>query len=492
MSLSICADCLSQLRISSKTTTAVASGIIQTPQSFAFHSSAARYANPVKKKTGPRPEVRHRQALSMRMKKKGKDRPKPPPIGERRAQRQRIVLSNTNAIAVSDLQNWSKENMVDPACAGQVLGLDGALLDQLRDSKAFKRTQNWSLFRRPATLIRSETLKIGQDIQKLSNSPSPTTVKHLVIGEKASGKSTLMLQTMCMAFMNNWVVINVPEAKDFVNNTSSYAPVKEGGAEHATSEQLYIHPHLTQALLTRAMYSNEAVLKTLKLNHPVPKEFSLKPHATLKDLAQVAVEDHTLAWPVWQAFWRELHEPGTKPRPPVLLTVDGFDHWMGPTKYRSAEFKIIHAHQFTLIRQFTNLLFSNNDAALPSPLANGGLMFFCTSGSNTPAYPTFTVLLNQMQARAKGISPTSPDFPLPAPYSKADPYVMDLMPRTEGIKLLDLNGSSVLESKGLLEYFVRSGVLQTTLTEAAIAEYRGLSNGGIMGELAKLGRRIRV
>jgi len=56
--------------------------------------------------------------------------------------------------------------------------------------------------------------------------------------------------------------------------------------------------------------------------------------------------------------------------------------------------------------------------------------------------------------------------------------------------LLELKGLSVPESKGYLEYFVRSGLLRATVTPGTVAEFRCLSNGGVVGELAKLGARV--
>lgn len=182
-------------------------------QTSSFHNTAAQYASPLKKKSGPLVPVRARQSQSAKMKKKVRERPKLQPIGERAALRRRIVLSNTNALEVPGMDNWSSENLVDPELVGKVVGLDGALLDQLRDSKAFKTTQNWSLFRRPATLIRSETLGVGQDMEEISSTQEPKTVRHLISGERASGKSILMLQTMCMAYMKKWIVLNAPEGK---------------------------------------------------------------------------------------------------------------------------------------------------------------------------------------------------------------------------------------------------------------------------------------
>ena len=108
------------------------------------------------------------------------------------------------------------ENMADQGRIGQVLGLEGALLDQLRDAKAFKPTQNWNMFRRPATLIRKETVSIGQNIQEVNDSLqgeelAALTLQRLIAGERSTGKSLLLLQAMSMAYMNNWIVLNVPE-----------------------------------------------------------------------------------------------------------------------------------------------------------------------------------------------------------------------------------------------------------------------------------------
>ncbi|EXJ79190.1 hypothetical protein A1O3_08691 [Capronia epimyces CBS 606.96] len=495
MSLSVCADCLSRLRVLNrpKTTYTVPIAATTFPRVSSFHSSSAAAKNNVLVKSKKGVKVippKHRGSQSAKMKKKVRERPKPPAIGERRAQRHRIVLSNTNALEVPGMEDWSKENMVDVQNAGHVLGLDGALLDKLRDCKAFKTTQNWSLFRRPATLIRSETIKIGQEMQDINRSQDTKTVRQLITGERASGKSILGLQAMCMAFMNDWLVLNVPEAQEFINNTSSYAPLKQEGTQ-PQSEQLYIQPHLTQALLTRALHSNEAVLKTLKFNHEFPKHLPLKQGtATLKDLVQLGANDHTFAWPVWQAFWREISEPGAKPRPPVLIVVDGVDHWMGPSKYRSAEYEIVHAHQLTLVRQFLGLFFSKPGES--RPFANGGALLFSTTGSNSPAYPTFSLLINQLRARAQNLDASAPEFPLPAPYSKPDAHVLELMSGTGDVELIDLKSLSVAESKGYMEYFVRSGLLRAKITESSLAELRGLSGGGVVGELAKLGRRARL
>jgi len=173
----------------------------------------------VKKKTvsvqGARPP-KLRQSRSARIKKKSKERPRPPPVGERKTQRKRIVLSNTNALEVQGLQKLGTGNMADAEQIGKVLVLDGPLLDQLRDAKAFKTTQNWNMFRTPSTLVRTETVEVGNDIRDVNESmksEGAQTMHKLITGEKASGKSIHLLQAMSMAYLSKWVVINIPDCK---------------------------------------------------------------------------------------------------------------------------------------------------------------------------------------------------------------------------------------------------------------------------------------
>jgi small subunit ribosomal protein S29 len=112
------------------------------------------------------------------------------------------------------MQDLNARNMRDEAQIGQVLGLDGELLDRLRDVKAFKPTQNWNMFRKPGTLMRRESVELGRmvvDVKTGQMEGRSRTVRRIIAGDKSTGKSLLLLQAMSMAFLNDWVVIHVPE-----------------------------------------------------------------------------------------------------------------------------------------------------------------------------------------------------------------------------------------------------------------------------------------
>jgi small subunit ribosomal protein S29 len=183
-----------------------------------FHTSATLYANPVKKKSNVLDSMpKFRTTRSVRVKKKKvTDRPRPPAVGERKALRKRIVLSNTNALEVAGMQDLSLETMIDSKIQGSVLGLPVPMLDQLRAVQAFKPSQGWSIFRRPATVLRRESLELGRLFERISEGPDKGTIfRKVVTGLGGSGKSVHLLQAMAMGFLKKWVVITVPERKSF-------------------------------------------------------------------------------------------------------------------------------------------------------------------------------------------------------------------------------------------------------------------------------------
>ena len=250
---------------------------------------------------------------------------------------------------------------------------------------------------------------------------------------------------------------------------------------------------MTSGLLSRAAYSNERVLSELKVSHQheIAGE-PLKAGMSLRELALIGAQDQSQAWPVWQAFWKELTQPAETAEtrlPPVLIAIDGLDHWMGPSKYRSPEYELIHAHQMVVIREFVSMLFAQPSA---SRLTSGGMIVAATSGSNSPNLPDFRVLLNQLKARASGLKVTDQEFPMPEPYRKADQRVLSLLGGSEETAVRTLRGLSRDEARGLLEYFARSGIMKETVTEATVGEKWTLSGGGVIGEMANLGKRIRL
>jgi len=200
--------------------------LIHATQTSSFSTSAARLGNPnQKKKTVIAAPKRGTKTLNV---KKGRgevqrEGGKRPAQGERKALKKRVVLSNTNALEVPDLKDVNKDNILTGELEGKVMGIPDMALDSLRAVDAFKPTQGWHLFRRPASLIRKETRQLAEIIKKVEERKEgepAVTERHVIVGERMSGKTTLLLQGLMMAFLRNWVVINLPDGM-FISKENS-------------------------------------------------------------------------------------------------------------------------------------------------------------------------------------------------------------------------------------------------------------------------------
>jgi small subunit ribosomal protein S29 len=123
-------------------------------------------------------------------------------------------------LEVSSLKDLSKANVLSEANEGLVMGLPEPVVDALRNVDAFKTTQGWSFFRRPAVLMRREAIQLAQLFKKAEEAATggdKKTIRRIITGERMAGKTTLLLQGLSTAFLRQWFVINIPECESIKN-----------------------------------------------------------------------------------------------------------------------------------------------------------------------------------------------------------------------------------------------------------------------------------
>ncbi|KAI9877026.1 MAG: 37S ribosomal protein S23 mitochondrial [Pleopsidium flavum] len=475
-----CWRCLSQ----TSSLAAAPPSIFNVQPSIYFRSSTASFstraalnASPPRKSnarvTGP---PQRGQKEGVRIKKKAiASKGRPPAIGERKALRKRIVLSNTNALEVADMPELSAETMLDMRLRAQVIGIPGSVVDRLRAVDAFKATQGWGMFRRPGMLMRRESVEMGKTIEDLSSAHLGSTVRRLLTGEKGNGKSMLLLQAMAMAFVKGWVVVSIPEAQELTIGHTEYAPLSN------SSPNQYVQKTYIANLLSQIGRANAPVLSGLKLSQKHTLPIPLQSNISLDRLADLGARDPDIAWPIFQALWKELITANTEDikRPPILLALDGLAHVMKTTQYHDTDVKNIHAHDLVIVKHFMDYL-----SGLRS-LPNGGLVIAATSKSNNPKIPSLELALSQMEARGSGNN----EVPQRDPFQNFDDRVFQSL---EGVQVTKLQGLTKEEARGLMEYYAKSGVLRQTVSEALVSEKWTLSGGGIVGELERATVKMRI
>ncbi|KAF1996099.1 hypothetical protein P154DRAFT_444116 [Amniculicola lignicola CBS 123094] len=473
MSSSTCIRRFSRLSLDRTAHPPIASrSLLATPQTSCFSTTAAQHASAQGKKGMAAAPKRGARTLNIKKNKKDAAVAKKPAPGERKAARKRIVLSNNNALEVETLTDMDKSTALANKHEGQVKGIPDAVVDALRAVEAFKRSQGWSMFRRPATLIRKETTQLAELMSQAEGGEEgkPKTVRRILTGERLNGKSTLLLQGLTMAFLRQWVVINIPDAMDIVNAHTEYAPLP-GSQPTQYSQETY-----TATLLSQIAKANDKVLSSLTVtaapNIPVP--FPAK--GSLKQLAEAGVANPEASWSVFVALWNELTQPG---RPPIMFALDNLAHIMRNSDYLSADVKPIHAHDLTLISHFVTYL--SGSKLLP----NGGVVLASTSKSNTPTVSALDFSLEV--AEAKQYSPNN--MPQWNPYKKADQRVIDCL---KDIKVLKIAGLSKNEARSIIEYYAASGMLRAKVDDGFVTEKWSLAGMGNIGELERASVRLRL
>ncbi|KAI0102856.1 mitochondrial ribosomal death-associated protein 3-domain-containing protein [Nemania sp. FL0031] len=427
-----------------------------TPTSAAFSTSAslfARAAEPIR-------HTRSGKRLVLGKKKKVQDKTKPPLPGERKAFRKRIQLSNDNALEVPGLDVLSPENAVDPESIGKIVGIPAEVVDQLRACEAFKSSQNWSLFRSPHMLVRKETVDLAS--QMTSAIANKETLRLVVTGSRGSGKSILGLQALATGFMNNWVVINIPEGQELTTAATEYSTIP--------NSEMFSQPVYAVKLMQAMHQTSHHVLSQHKvmLDH-LQLPISVTRNMTLAALLN-ATKEPEFAFPVFQAFWKELLLPG---RPPILFALDGLAHIMRVSEYRSPAFELIHSHDLALVRMFADALGGK------TAFANGAVVLGVASRGNAPIIPSMEKAIAQASAAQKG-----EEIPARDPFfRKYDERVFEAL---RGVKVLDVQGVSKTEARALMEYWAASGILRSRVDERNVSEKWTMAGGGVVAEMERV------
>lgn len=183
-----------------------------------------------------------------------------------------------------------------------------------------------------------------------------------------------------------------------------------------------------------------------------------------------------MAWPIFQALWKELTIEG---RPPILMSMDSVQFAMQNTLYNAPGLLPIHAHDLAIIKHFTDYL--SGAQTLP----NGGAIIAATQRSHAPTNITTDLVIKQIQDKQKGYPPRNKN-----PYEKNyDSRVEKVLANVEVMKL---KGISKLEARGLMEYWAQSGLLRSVVDEKTVTEKWALAGNGVVGEIERGTLRMRI
>jgi small subunit ribosomal protein S29 len=236
-----------------------------------------------------------------------------------------------------------------------------------------------------------------------------------------------------------------------------------------------MQPTYTAEWLEKIAKANP-VLNTIKMTQQHNLPIEIPKGTTLGRLCEFGVRDSDIAFPLFQALWSELNQPG---RPPILLTLDGLSYIMRDSQYRNTANEPIHSHDLALVKHFTDLLSGSQT------MKNGGAVIGATSRSHHPISLSMNLAITQALEKQNN-----------AELTEGSPFEKNYDERVEAslkdVRVMKLSGTSKEEARGLMEYWAKSGVLRQTVDERSVAEKWALAGNGVLGELQRGALRMRI
>jgi small subunit ribosomal protein S29 len=252
-------------------------------------------------------------------------------------------------------------------------------------------------------------------------------------GASGCGKSYLLLQAVNYCAANDWIVLYVPRAIQWVNSSTPYS--------YDTRSQTFHQPALASTILEQFTKFNEGFLTSLKTHaeHVFDKNKKAELGTSLDQLAALGVKDASIAPRVLEALFNEL---GQQKKHPVLLAVDEFQALYSRTMYRDPKYNLLHPYHLSmprLILEYTSGMKSFARGAVIGAL----------SSTNT----SFTTPLELQEVL--GISPAVSE----TLYAKRSP---SLMAYTKGLRAIAIpERFSVDEAASLFEVWAQNKALHT-------------------------------
>jgi small subunit ribosomal protein S29 len=251
----------------------------------------------------------------------------------------------------------------------------------------------------------------------------------------------------------------------------------EGSEPTQYTQDLY-----TAALLSQTLKANRSYFERAGITQKHDISVPLPAKAKLKDLVAIGIANPEASWPVFQALWVELSQPG---QPQVLLAAEGLSHIMQNSEYMNADVKPIHAHDLTIVRHFVDHLSG------AKKLPNGGVVLAATSKSNAPTSPA-------QEHRIKSAEALQANEKVPEwnPYTKIDARsfeaLKDLADSKADLDVLNVGGLSKEEARAIMEYYAESGMMRHQVNDAFVTEKWSLAGMGNVGELERASVRARI
>ncbi|WWC57585.1 mitochondrial 37S ribosomal protein mS29 [Kwoniella dejecticola CBS 10117] len=325
-----------------------------------------------------------------------------------------------------------------------------ATFDKLRAFSLSKKVeQELSSNGGPASVIRQSTIDLARQLDANKGKSSKDS-RYVLTGERGSGKSMLLLQTVAYAMESGWIVLFNPKATEWTNSSSHFI--------YDPLTQLFSQWQSAQKILSTLLAVNKDNLDAIKLTSDI--ELAQGKTATkgskLSELVANGSKDDRIAVKALDSVMAVLEK---QTQFPVLWAIDETQTLFTTSQYRTPEYQPIEPYHLSTPRLALDFISGRRSFAKGTVLSALSL--------SDPKNPLSPSLISGLKlATSQPITP----------YTQLDPY--HSLHASSGLKKREIPfNMSDKEVSGLYELLVRKGKTSANRSDNLYMELKSLSGG---------------
>ncbi|WVQ64300.1 uncharacterized protein L199_002462 [Kwoniella botswanensis] len=315
----------------------------------------------------------------------------------------------------------------------------------------------------PASVIRQLTIDLSKQLDG-DKGKSSKDARYVLTGERGSGKSMLLLQSVAYALESGWIVLFNPKATEWTNSSSHYI--------YDSSTQTFNQWQASQQILSTLLSNNKDKLDSIKL----PADISLPQGKTaakgskLSELVSVGSKDDRVATQALDAVMGVLER---QTQYPVLWAIDESQTLFTTSRYRTPDYTPIEPYHLSAPRLALDFMSGRRSFAKGTILTSLSL----SDPTNLPSPSLIQGL---------ALSSTQPL----TPYTQLDPY--HLSHASSNLKKIEVPYKmSDVEISGMYELLVKKGLTSENQSDGLFMELKS-SSGDNPYELKRGLNRLRA
>ncbi|WRT63202.1 uncharacterized protein IL334_000105 [Kwoniella shivajii] len=299
----------------------------------------------------------------------------------------------------------------------------------------------------PASIVRQATVDLAKKLDSDKNKSSKDA-RYVLAGERGSGKTMLLLQSVNYALESGWIVIFNPKASEWTNSSSHYI--------YDPSTKIFNQWQAAQQQLSTLLANNQKKLDSIKLNSDIDlaQGRQVNQGSSLSELVQLGTKDDRVAVKVLDAVMGVLEQ---QTQFPVVWAIDEAQTLFKTSQYRTPEYTPIEPYHLSSPRLALDFISGRRSFSK-------GVILTSLSLSDPTNLPSPSLI------SALSLPSTTPI----TPYTPLDPYHLS---HAAGLQKIDVPfGMITKEASGMFELYARKGFAPSRSDELFLESFSS-SNG---------------